>query len=193
MTVKRYSGNIISNTPVEPTGPYEDDTASGVWSLSEAYTYKKGNKWPTLGNVPPIALWAGGLGNTINTMTLASTGNASDFGDLTSNKAAPATMASSTRGLFAGGSDPNQVTIDYVTIASPGNASDFGDLSGVGYGGLRGSSDATKGIFSGGRTNTTTEDNQISYVTIQTTSNSSDVGDLTSGRDRPAAALGSPS
>jgi len=32
---KRYQGNIITDSPVEPSGNLEDSAASGVWSLSE--------------------------------------------------------------------------------------------------------------------------------------------------------------
>ena len=38
-------------------------------------------------------------------MTIASTGNATDFGDLTITRYAPAGCSSSTRGLFGGGSE----------------------------------------------------------------------------------------
>ena len=41
----------------------------------------------------------------------------------------PGSCSNSTRGVFAGGSDPGNLnTIDFVTIASTGDATDFGDL-----------------------------------------------------------------
>ena len=65
----------------------------------------------------------------IEYITIASTGNATDFGDLTVARNWIAGNSSPTRGLFAGGRSPtNYNTIDYVTIASTGDASDFGDL-----------------------------------------------------------------
>jgi hypothetical protein len=40
--------------------------------------------------------------------------------------------SSATRGIFAGGRDPNDSNIiDYIEIATEGNAVDFGDLSAV--------------------------------------------------------------
>jgi hypothetical protein len=74
---------------------------------------------------------AGGPGrtNTVHYITIATTGNSTDFGDLSQTKTALTAAASSTRATFAGGSDgSNTNVIDYFTIASTGNATDFGDL-----------------------------------------------------------------
>ena len=63
---KRFPANIISSTPVEPTGPLQDDAASGTWSLQEAFSYVKAGLWPTAGNQKPLIedlfstyLWTG--------------------------------------------------------------------------------------------------------------------------------------
>ena len=68
-------------------------------------------------------------------ITIASTGNATDFGDLSASRRYPAGMASSTIAVWGGG-DANDGTgtnlltlIDKVTISSTGNAADYGDLS----------------------------------------------------------------
>ena len=62
-------------------------------------------------------------------VTIASTGNATDFGDLTVARSSAAPFASSTRGCFGGGYTPSyQDVVDYITIASTGDALDFGDL-----------------------------------------------------------------
>jgi hypothetical protein len=50
---KRYQGNIICASPVEPSGPYETSTASGVWSFAEQNAFIKGDNWPKAGNVTP--------------------------------------------------------------------------------------------------------------------------------------------
>jgi len=74
----------------------------------------------------------GGSVNVIQYITIASTGNATDFGDLTAKRYFPAAAASSTIATFAGGYSSvlgdNTNIIDYVTIASTGDAVDFGDL-----------------------------------------------------------------
>ena len=66
----------------------------------------------------------------IDYVTIASTGNATYFGDLTIKRANTSSAASAVRGVCAGGETPTSVnTIDYVLIATTGNAMDFGDLS----------------------------------------------------------------
>ena len=79
-------------------------------------------------------LIAGGLNPTpfdsINFITLATTGNSQDFGDLAANRFGLSSMSSSTRATFAGGSTPGYSNvIEFVTIATTGNATDFGDLT----------------------------------------------------------------
>ena len=67
-------------------------------------------------------------------ITIASTGNATDFGDLLDGNQGQGrgNMSNTTRGVFAGGFDypaGNTLnTLQYITIASTGNATDFGDL-----------------------------------------------------------------
>ncbi len=119
--------------------------------------------------------------NTLNYITIATTGNASDFGDLTElGKGGAASGSNSTRGIFAGGAvDPTNTSgIDYVTISSLGGASDFGDLventrftSTV--------SDPTRTVIMGGYTKPSNKViNTIQYVTTATTGDSSDFGQL---------------
>jgi hypothetical protein len=67
--------------------------------------------------------------NTIDYFTIATTGNATDFGDLTAAASGIGGCANATRGTFNGGVVPQSInTIQYVTIQTPGNATDFGDL-----------------------------------------------------------------
>ena len=70
--------------------------------------------------------------NIIDYVTIASTGNATDFGDLLGVYGFGAAAAGATLGIFAGGKDVsnnNTNIIQYVTIATTGNALDFGDLA----------------------------------------------------------------
>jgi len=66
--------------------------------------------------------------NQIEFITLATLGNAQDFGDLTlSNQGSGSGgLASPTRAVFAVSSQTN---VDYVQIMTLGDAVDFGDLS----------------------------------------------------------------
>jgi hypothetical protein len=64
-------------------------------------------------------------------ITIASTGNASDFGDLTVARRGSGACSSSIRGVWGSGNTSSGRTniIDFVNIASAGNASDFGDMT----------------------------------------------------------------
>ena len=184
---KRYLGNIITDTPTAPAGPYENDAASGVWSLAEAFAYTKAGLWPTAGNAAPRALFAGGQDNSgstniIDYIEIASTGNATDFGDLdTTRENFRGAFGSSTRGVIGGGASTPDNYIQYVTIATAGNTTTFGDLlTGTTQG--AGASSETRGLFGGGNNS-----NVIEYVTIASIGNSIDFGDLTQSRRTLAA------
>ena len=71
--------------------------------------------------------------------TIASTGNATDFGDLTAALQGPMGTSNKTRAVYGGGDvgGSNRNQIDYITIASTGNGQDFGDLTVTGSGGRR--------------------------------------------------------
>ena len=117
--------------------------------------------------------------NTMEYVTIASTGDTTDFGDLLSdNKVYPASFSSQTRGIWGGGgpSPAKVVTIGYATIASLGNCVDFGDTTQA-RSNSSGLSSPTRGIFAGGYTPTNV--NTIDYITIATTGNARDFGDMT--------------
>jgi len=131
-------------------------------------------------------IWAGGsagagagvLQNIIDYITIASTGNAVDYGDLTIARDGPQGVSSPVRGVFGGGyAAPAHINvIDYITISTLGNATDFGDLV-VTVRSCGGCSNATRGIFGGGYTPTAV--NTIQYVTIASLGNAVRFGDLT--------------
>ena len=135
---------------------------------------------------------AGGYINNIDYITISSTGNAIDFGDMSFLRGLLSACASSTRGVFGGGySDapsPGGVSnvIDYVTISSTGNAIDFGDLTVAGRGFNSSCSSSTRGLFGGGRDGGTFY-NIIDYITIASTGNAVDFGDLSSTKRRLSA------
>ena len=67
--------------------------------------------------------------NTIDYITIASAGNATDFGDLPSARDSATGTSNNTRGVFAGFNDGGNTNLmAFVTIQTTGNASDFGDL-----------------------------------------------------------------
>ena len=71
--------------------------------------------------------------NIIDYVTIASTGNTTDFGNLSVARRSLGGAASSTRAIFNGGQTQTS-TIDYVEIGTTGNAVDFGDLSRSSFG-----------------------------------------------------------
>jgi hypothetical protein len=193
MSDKRYLGNIITQNPTAPTDNYETTSAAGVWSLAEAFAYTKAGVWPTAGNAVPRALFAGGRTtaspankDVIDYVTITTTGNATDFGDLTSLTQELGAFSSSSRAVFFGGqavaSGSGQGTVTnvmtYVTIASAGNATDFGDLTAANAQAPAGVSSSTRGVRGGGRDPNIGPVNTMDYVTIASTGNATDFGDL---------------
>ena len=190
MSYKQMTGNIISATKVEPAGKVVNSAASGVWNLQDQYDYRRGDNWPSTDNAVPTGMIAGGesssaVTNIIDSISIASTGNATDFGNLSVARfyLAAGTIASATRGVFAAGYDNSNSlnTIDYITIASAGNATDFGNLStGTRYPGAF--SSATRGVIFGGATDGANQVNVMEYITIGSTGNATDFGDLSTAR-----------
>jgi len=120
--------------------------------------------------------------NIIDYITIASTGDATNFGDLTLARQQAGALSNQTRGIFAGGYTPSAVNIiDYVTIATTGDATDYGDLSQGLYAAARGAS-PVRGVIAG--SNSGGAENLISYMTIATTGNAKDFGDLSESRFR---------
>jgi hypothetical protein len=130
------------------------------------------------------AIWSGGgntggsnTANTIDFVTIATTSNATDFGDATVAALARASLSNDTRGLSACGyiSPANINTIDFVNVANLGNATDFGDAT-VARRGVARMGSSTRGIFAGGMTPSASD--VMDFVTIATTGNATDFGNL---------------
>jgi hypothetical protein len=149
--------------------------------------YAQDQWWEMATDVPTLNGGARGLNiagqspgstvtNSIEYITISTSGSAADFGDTTVASFGGASCADSTRGVHFHSHTPSATNvIDYVTIASTGNATDFGDRTFTGnYIGAFGNS--TRGIRSGawGPANKDT----MEYVTIQSTGNSIDFGNL---------------
>ena len=116
--------------------------------------------------------------NTIAFVTIASTGNAEDFGDLSNGTNNSCGCAGFTRGVIMGG-NPGLNNIDYVSISSQGGVNEFGDLSTV-----RTQAGAvanhTRGIHLGGQSSSITT-TKIEYITFATTGDASGFGDFRTG------------
>ena len=174
-------GNSIEFVTIASTG-----NGSDFGDLINSYTTTVGS-----GNgaaSPTRLLFAGGtlhpsstVSNIIQFVTIASTGNATDFGDLTDNKTRFGVCSSGTRGLYGGGGPAETDktnTIVFVTLASTGNTTDFGDRTAVSNN-VAATSNASRGVFIGGQgpSGPAAAGNFIDFVTITSTGNATDFGD----------------
>ncbi len=130
-------------------------------------------------NLDQISTYGHARWEAIGYVTISTTGNAKDFGEMTLGGAGgmgSGQCGSSTRGiLLEGGPGPAAAnTISYITIASLGNSVNFGDRT-VSKNQIGTMSSDTRAVFGGAGAADT---NVIDYVTIATTGNAVDFGDL---------------
>ena len=138
---------------------------------------------------PTRGIFAGGSTPTrqslIEFVTIASKGDAIDFGNLTRASGYPCGGGNGTRGIVVAGNTPSVTDfIDQITIASTGNAVDFGGTCALAMVNRGGSAcTKTRMVFGGGATPTTS--NHIEYITINSSGNGIDFGDLSIARVSP--------
>jgi len=115
--------------------------------------------------------------NVMDYVELATTGNATDFGDTITGRGGAGSFSSSTRGVIGGGITPvMQTDAEFVTIASKGNAVRFGELTaGVRYGGA---SNSTRGIFTSAGAAPSYNGVAYQYITIASEGNAEHFGDM---------------
>jgi hypothetical protein len=155
-----------------------------------------GVNWKTVnsyarGGAAGRGVFAGGFSNPlyhsiISYIQIPTTGNALNFGDLTTNAGFAPAVSNGKRAVWGSrytGSGNN--TMDYVTIPSQGNAIDFGNSTGSLWS-RGGFSSSTRGIFFGGNPSS----DVIEYIEIATIGDALDFGDIMSSR-RDAAGLAS--
>ena len=110
-------------------------------------------------------------------ITIDTTGNAQNFGDLATARGFHSASSSRTRGIVAGGVGPGALSsIELMTIASTGSVASFGNLINTSdYG--SGLSNGTRGVHNRGSDSVT-----IECLTIASTGTAEDFGDLTDAR-----------
>ena len=116
--------------------------------------------------------------NTIEYVTIATQGNAMDFGEQWKQVYGGGGGGNSIRGVVMGGySHPvNVKTIEYITIATTGNSAHFGEFTQERRYGATCSS-SIRAVYCGGL-NPAIE-NRMDYINIATEGNAVDFGDLT--------------
>ena len=127
--------------------------------------------------------------NVLDYVTIATLGNATDFGDFSVARSAKSGGSSSTRGIFINGryspAGDYYNIIDYITISSTGNSFDFGDLTNHINPSATGTSNQIRGVYGGGYFDYATAGNtpnlwlgDMGYYTIATKGDSSIFGEL---------------
>jgi len=128
--------------------------------------------------------WAPGWGTSqvIDYINMASTGNATNFGEPNTAGSQWAGTSNTSRGIFT-----RSNYIEYITIANTGNAQDFGDLTNSidTPTAFAGDSNSDRGIIC---QNNTTTNESIQTRTISTTGNSSNFGTMMTGKSSAGGA-----
>lgn len=202
-----------THTMIESNGaPADSSSKRGMlwWNDSDdSLSIYNNNSWlkltgeivtPTSENTTPNDEWYGdrgllvggyqGTGQSkarIEYFTISTTGNSSDFGDLSTTPQGHSAVTGdvSTRSVIAGGNTgASGNTMEYITTTTTGDATDFGDLITGRYYGF-GFSSGSRGVFGQGMTSNTpaTRVNSVEYITIATTGNATDFGDATAARN----------
>ena len=138
---------------------------------------------------PTRGIFSGGSspapGSEIDVFTIASLGNAVEFGKLSlARKSYLGSCSNNTRGIIMGGGVPNPIyfsDMEYITIATNGNGQDFGDLTINRQNGTA-TATQTRGIYAGG--GNPTYYNVIDYISLTSLGNAQDFGDLTVWTER---------
>ena len=117
--------------------------------------------------------------NVIQYITIATAGNAINFGDTIDKTSPRAGLANATRGIIAGGwtGSGESNTIETFVFASTGDTTDYGDLVDSRRN-RDGAGSATRGLFLGGYPTVA----EIEYITIASTGAAKDFGNLTQSR-----------
>ena len=124
--------------------------------------------------------------NVMESIEIATLGNATDFGDMSEAKRNLSGASSSTRGLIMGGRvDASPIyatkTIEYTVISSSGGSNDFGDLAnGSGFDSA-GVSSGVRGFICGGlnQENIGPMHTAMEFITIASAGDGTEFGDLT--------------
>jgi hypothetical protein len=172
--------NTGSSSPITVTGLSNGTSyVAKVWAIND---YGNGPLSDATSSFTPAlarALFTGmDSASRIDFITVTTTGNASDFGDVyTGTTQYSSAAGSDTRGiLYHGFSGGHTNIISYVTIATTGNSTDFGDLTQAkSYTGS--ASNNVRSINAGGNDGSGSV-NDIEYLTIASTGNGTDFGNL---------------
>ena len=163
--------------------------------LEDAYSTTSSND----GGLGTRLLLAGGrisapaFTDMIEYLTISTTGNTDDFGNLVSSHGNPNSQngaASRTRGIWLSGqlgSSPNYSNVvQEINFASQGDAQDFGDAADKQNGRAASGDSSIRGVFMGGRYSPSpSQTSDIQLITIASRGNSVKFGDLATEKKFP--------
>ncbi len=178
--------DVIEYANIDSTGNFADfgDLTAPTNRLANACFASRTRGFAAGGGSPTPTSYV----NKIEYVTISSTGDGVDFGDLSGNYNESSSVSNSTRGVIYAGYPGTINIIDYITMASAGNAQDFGDKtnSSTGAGTMQ---SPTRGVYSSGETNASpwAVTNSMVYLTIATTGNTAYFGDAARAVRYPAA------
>ena len=131
-----FGGGVVNNT-IDYVTFSSTGNAADFGDITSTYLVNMGGA-----SSSTRAVWMGGgiaaptyaAQNVIDFNTIATLGNAVDFGDLQEASKHHSACSSQTRAMIAGGSSGDTDLIQYITIATTGNSTDFGNLTVGRYG-----------------------------------------------------------
>jgi hypothetical protein len=170
-----YNKTTIDYVTMSSTGDAQD---FGDVDTSLSGVYQTGIMSPTRG-VFNRSLDGSPLVGTkqISFVTIATLGDAIQFGDLQTARAAAGASSNAVRGIFFGGYSPDTSSMEHINMASTGNGNDFGDLLRDTKYNVGNCATPTRGFCAGGNPYTT----DIQSIDLTTLGDAVKFGDLTSG------------
>jgi len=166
-------GNLTSDNPTQPSGFSSRTRGVRCGGIKQAVS----------GSSTSYGI------NVMDHVTIASKGNAADFGDMSNGASGGQCSSSPTRGVIMGGMAPSNLSsgaggldtnvIQYSTIASTGNTQEFGDCTTITKNAAQ-AGNATRTIAAGNSYPAIND--TIQYITIATLGNATNFGDLSSAR-----------
>jgi len=160
------------------------DQARGLWNIKtitnniiEEGTYPQAGTNSTAlvagGNTPSVS-------NNVDQFNMITSGNASDFGDLSVSMASLGSNASNIRMVCSGGENPSASNVmQYVHFVNQGNYSDFGDLGTAQGNTNKGTGNSVKAVTSCGSGDT----DLLQTFNFATLGNATSFGNLTAVRN----------
>ena len=190
------SDPLITTNPEDVGAEWHNTTSGEIFicsdntaSLNKWIGQKGGRIFPARGIFFGGESDALGRTDTIQYITIPTTGNAASFGTLSEigSYGGGCSNGTSDRGLFMGSAswlnDNNK--IEYVTISTLGNSTDFGDAIQAASDQYRANATSNgtndRGVAGGGYSSNASpsaQQNNMYYVTISSTGNGTDFGDL---------------